>query len=470
MPLSKALGVLIRKGHLKPLEPRPLPERLPPTHNPAKYCAFHQQHDLIDNRVILPSEKPNVTTNPLPTHNQAPPPKRINFIQIGVVPYDPSIYITPFHLPKPEVFLPDCTNLCMMDISMARPKLTVVTIKNRREEIPKEKKVVESESAESGSRVEKTYSPGDYISSIGQGGPDVELPIGGELCVIQGDSLGQGTDDLRAVEEDPANLQFYSDQDPGGAAVNWFDYEESAEATGWLDDQPDVVEEFQPGPGPAGARMSVTFERVGEQNTSPENASVKNFARDWSILNVRIIEQPAVLIRSEQERFEDPARIRKAKAHVGTETAVCTGTENAASIGMEGTANTRTVIPEPDRCLSAADGMWWEDEDLCLAHTDEDWGNNQPDDTWYISEVDHMTRSGRYFKPPHLDQPEASGKDKEAEKQKEKELEKEAVLKKLKKIQVDISIWGLLMASRVHRQAVLSAMDKAKLSTETTPE
>ncbi|KAF5933193.1 hypothetical protein HYC85_029364 [Camellia sinensis] len=44
MPLSKALGVLIRKGHLKPLEPRPLPEKLPPSHNPAKYCAYHQQH------------------------------------------------------------------------------------------------------------------------------------------------------------------------------------------------------------------------------------------------------------------------------------------------------------------------------------------------------------------------------------------------------------------------------------------
>ena len=89
---------------------------------------------------------------------------------------------------------------------MTRPKPTVVTIENRREEIPKEKKFVGSESAESGSRVEKTYSPGDYISSIGQDGPDVELPTGGELCVIQGDSLGQGTNDLRAVEEDLANL------------------------------------------------------------------------------------------------------------------------------------------------------------------------------------------------------------------------------------------------------------------------
>ncbi|KAL7192739.1 hypothetical protein ACSBR2_024540 [Camellia fascicularis] len=99
MPLSKALGVLIKKGHLKPLEPRPLTNPLPPSHNPAKYCAFHQQHgqdtdhcfrlrheiqDLVDNRVIVPPEKPNVTTNPLPPHNQVPPPKRINFIQIGV--------------------------------------------------------------------------------------------------------------------------------------------------------------------------------------------------------------------------------------------------------------------------------------------------------------------------------------------------------------------------------------------------
>ncbi|KAF5934619.1 hypothetical protein HYC85_030790 [Camellia sinensis] len=258
MPLSKALGVLIRKGHLKPLEPRPLPERLPAAHNPAKYCAFHQQHghdtdlcfrlrheiqDLIDNGVILPPEKPNVTTNPLPTHNQTPPPKRVNFIQAGVVPYDPSIYITPSHLPKPKVFLLNCTDLCMMDISITQPKPTVVTIKNRREKTPKEKGVVEPESAESGSGVGNAYNPGDYILSRGQDRPDMELPTEGELCVIQGGSLGQGTDDVTAVEEDLAKLQFYSNQDPGDLAVNWLDYEESTEVTGWLDDQPDVVEE-----------------------------------------------------------------------------------------------------------------------------------------------------------------------------------------------------------------------------------
>lgn len=63
--------------------------------------------------------------------------------------YDPSIYITPSHLPKLEVFLPDCTDLFMMDIPIIRPKLAVVVAGDRREEVPKEKRIVEPESAES---------------------------------------------------------------------------------------------------------------------------------------------------------------------------------------------------------------------------------------------------------------------------------------------------------------------------------
>ncbi|KAF5932946.1 hypothetical protein HYC85_029117 [Camellia sinensis] len=47
MPLSKALEALIRKGHLKPLEQRPLPDPIPAKHDQTKYCAYHQQtgHD-----------------------------------------------------------------------------------------------------------------------------------------------------------------------------------------------------------------------------------------------------------------------------------------------------------------------------------------------------------------------------------------------------------------------------------------
>ncbi|XP_028055708.1 uncharacterized protein LOC114259872 [Camellia sinensis] len=69
------------------------------------------------------------------------------------------------------------------------------------------------------------------------------------------------------------------------------------------------------------------------------------------------IEKLAVLTQLERERFEDSERIRKTKAHEGTETAMYTETENTASIRMEGTASTRTVIPEPDKYLSTADGM-----------------------------------------------------------------------------------------------------------------
>ncbi|KAF5934435.1 hypothetical protein HYC85_030606 [Camellia sinensis] len=78
MSLSRALLILAKNGHLKPLEPRPLPKNLPTTHDVTLYCAYHQQsghstdgcsrlrhevQDLIDNKVILPptSGKP-VTT------------------------------------------------------------------------------------------------------------------------------------------------------------------------------------------------------------------------------------------------------------------------------------------------------------------------------------------------------------------------------------------------------------------------
>ena len=208
MPLSKALGVLIRKGHLKPLEPRPLPNPLPPSHNPAKYCAYHQQHghdtdqcfrlrheiqDLVDKNVILSPEKPNVTTNPLPTHNQAPPPKRVNLIQTGVVSYDPSIYITPTHLPKPEVLLPDCTDLlCMLDISTTQPEPAVVTVEDSATGVAEEDRMVEAGFEQSGIFAGGAYDPSEYILSTSQIGLGIELLETGELCMIRGDGSGLG--------------------------------------------------------------------------------------------------------------------------------------------------------------------------------------------------------------------------------------------------------------------------------------
>ena len=78
MPLSKALRILTEKGHLKPLEPQPLPAHLPPGHDATQYYAYHQQtghttdicfrlrhevQELFDNGVVLPpSSAKSVTT------------------------------------------------------------------------------------------------------------------------------------------------------------------------------------------------------------------------------------------------------------------------------------------------------------------------------------------------------------------------------------------------------------------------
>ena len=56
---------------------------------------------------------------------------------------------------------------------------------------------------------------------MGQNRPDVEFPAGGELCAIRGDSPGQGTDDLTAVEEDLAKFQFYDNQDQEDSTITW---------------------------------------------------------------------------------------------------------------------------------------------------------------------------------------------------------------------------------------------------------
>ncbi|KAF5932561.1 hypothetical protein HYC85_028732 [Camellia sinensis] len=239
MSLSVALRVLIRKGHLKLLEPLPLPNPLPPSHNPAKYCAFHQQHghdtdqcfrlrheiqELIDNKVIAPSEKPNVTTNPLPPHNQPPPPPRqVNLIQTMAVPYDPSIYITSSHLPKPALFIPKCTDLCMVSTSLTLPKPVVATAEDKAGVTSEENENVDLELERSESLTEEAYNQCGYIVSTDQARPMVELPTRAEVNVVWEYGPSHGLDDLAELEEDIANLQFFDEQDPGDVSVNWFD-------------------------------------------------------------------------------------------------------------------------------------------------------------------------------------------------------------------------------------------------------
>ncbi|KAI8529839.1 hypothetical protein RHMOL_Rhmol11G0005500 [Rhododendron molle] len=86
-PLSSVMEKLVKSGHLKPIDPTPLPKNPPPTFKANLYCAYHQgaghltdscfclRHaiqDLIDERTLLalppPSQKPNILSNSMSNH------------------------------------------------------------------------------------------------------------------------------------------------------------------------------------------------------------------------------------------------------------------------------------------------------------------------------------------------------------------------------------------------------------------
>ncbi|KAF5932808.1 hypothetical protein HYC85_028979 [Camellia sinensis] len=203
--------------------------------------------------LYAPLEKPNVTINPLLPHNQAPPPWQINRIHTLAVPYGPSIYITPSHLPKLALFIPKCTDLCMMSALSLQPEPVVVTVE---------------------------------------------------------------------------------------------DEERSIDNSRWLSDEPNIDE---------GTEVKLREQKVGTaamagtanmKGKLPESTGKEQLAQELGIVSTVHTEQEATLVRHRQE-------------------------------------------------ISEGEGL--------------------PDNTWYVEEIDHMTRSCNYFKPPHLDQPEASGKDKERE-------------------------------------------------------
>ena len=86
------------------------------------------------------------------------------------------------------------------------------------------------------------------------------------------------------------------------------------------------------------------------------------------------------------------------------------------------------------------DDVWFAQEDAIC------------DDTWNSAEIDHLTRAGRHFKPPHLvrDQPDPSQEPPVPAELPEEEGD-DPVLKQLKKLQANVSIWELLVASHKHR-------------------
>lgn len=98
------------------------------------------------------------------------------------------------------------------------------------------------------------------------------------------------------------------------------------------------------------------------------------------------------------------------------------------------------------------------------------WGSME--DVGEEDEVTHLTRSGRHFKATFLegDHPGREGEIERGGPSREEEDDEDHVLKQLKKTQANISIWGLLLALRRHRQAFLEALAKKEVPMETMPE
>ena len=134
MPPSKVFEKLIENDLLRPLDPTPLPARLPRTFDMAQRCDYHQGpghstdrcyalknaiQDLIDNEIIsppTPPNRPNVNHNPLPNHHNQRP--RINCIEDQEM-GDPSLLIHK---------IPSCNMLSwdeLMEDVPAKPKIDI---------------------------------------------------------------------------------------------------------------------------------------------------------------------------------------------------------------------------------------------------------------------------------------------------------------------------------------------------------
>jgi hypothetical protein len=147
------------------------------------------------------------------------------------------------------------------------------------------------------------------------------------------------------------------------------------------------------------------------------------------------------------------------------------------------TTRTKLNLPEDDECLTTKgefriyaidDGDWWLDMRQALPN---DWevGKIEPADPWGAQEeeIGHLIRSGRVYKPPKLSGESSTSMrvmEEEEEENQRTEPEEDRVLKQLKKIQADISIWGLLMSSYEHRNSFFKTLGKAQVPINITPE
>ncbi|KAF5934632.1 hypothetical protein HYC85_030803 [Camellia sinensis] len=221
---------------------------------------------------------PFANTNPQTSTSQARSQRVFTLLYMPLSKALGVVYITPSHLPKPIVFIPESMNLCMMNISTLQLEPTVVTM-------------------------------------------------------AEGEKL--------ALEENASPL---------------------------LESSTDVSE---------GLYDPVLLYCASGSSQTRSGITKGSGAQELGAVSTADTEQEATLKQFVRERDQDKQEARIARHPTG-------------NVSIE-----RMISLELDNCSSIARGAWWEEDDLCLAHTDEDWGEDLLDNTWYSEKIDHMTRSRR---------------------------------------------------------------------------
>lgn len=136
--------------------------------------------------------------------------------------------------------------------------------------------------------------------------------------------------------------------------IDWFDLNGSANNFGWLSDEPDREERTETKPEEKVARIVVVAGMANEKGKLLENIGVKISAQELGTVSTVDVEQEAGLKQFAQERVEDNHKAVIAQHPAGD------------------ACDMKVIQTEPDNCLSATGGVWWEDDDLLLAYTYED--------------------------------------------------------------------------------------------------
>ena len=80
MTFAQVYENLSSKGFIKPLDPTPMPNPIPPIWNLNEYCHFHQKSDHKTDNCLIRKD-------PFPDYHRDPPPYQ-NWVQIDEIEWD----------------------------------------------------------------------------------------------------------------------------------------------------------------------------------------------------------------------------------------------------------------------------------------------------------------------------------------------------------------------------------------------